>query len=66
MSPIAEILFTLAVTAIGVVLGYRAGCRTGFEYGIDYAKSINNDRMRHIKLPTSDEVKKQAEERFPL
>jgi len=62
MSPIVEILFTLAVTTIGVVLGYRAG----FKHGVQVGSSPNIDFLRHIKLPTSDEVKKQAEERFPL
>ena len=58
MSPIAEILFTLAITTIGVLFGYRAGYRDGVQYAIDFAESTNNDRMRHIKLSAADEIKK--------
>lgn len=64
MSPIVEILFSLAITTIGVILGYRAGIKKGFEHGANYAESINNEWMKRIKLPTSDEIMAGTNRRF--
>lgn len=56
---------SLASIGCGLFL-FLLGHRAGFERGVQIGSSPNIDFLRHIKLPTSDEVKKQAEERFPL
>ena len=63
---IQGIAFLTVWTIICHALFYLCGYRSGIRRGIELAATPDIDFLRHIKLPTADEVKKQAEERFPL
>ena len=46
MSPIAEILFTLAVSTVICVLSYRSGYHDGLMKGYSIASTIANNKDR--------------------
>ena len=60
------IIFLTASTIICHALFYLCGYKSGIRRGIEIARNPDDDFLKNIKLPTSDEIKKQAEERFPL
>ena len=65
-TPIQAIIFLTVWTIICHALFYLCGYKSGIRRGIELACNPDDDFLKNIKLPTSDEIKKQAEERSSL